>query len=178
LPVGLVQDIYLHPGEFVFSDGRTRIRTILGSCVAVTFWHPEKQFGAICHFMLPSRNKPALEPVDGRYGEEVIAHIGERLGRTMPPSTVQVKLFGGSAMLPELVRKDGSSIGLQNIEAAKTVLASLGFHILKADVGHCQHRSLIFDPQTGEVWVRRNVGKCEMHCLAKPEGRCPYAPTC
>ena len=48
-------EIFIRPGEFYFGDGNTRIRTILGSCVAVTLWHPERHIGGMCHYMLPRR---------------------------------------------------------------------------------------------------------------------------
>ncbi len=177
MPAGSAQEIYLHPGEFAFSGERTRSRTILGSCVAVTFWHPEWKLGAMCHYMLPDRIRPAGEPLDGRYGEEVILFIADHFRhRKLHPVEFQVKLFGGSNMLPELVPQDGNSIGLKNVEAGKATLARAGFRILKADVGHCQHRAVIFDPGTGAVWVRRNAGKCEMRCLSKPDEGCPYDP--
>jgi len=41
-----VIDIFLQPGELYFGDRHTRIRTVLGSCVSVVFWHPEKLLGA------------------------------------------------------------------------------------------------------------------------------------
>jgi len=37
----LALEIFLHQGEVYFGDRDTRIRTVLGSCVAITMWHPE-----------------------------------------------------------------------------------------------------------------------------------------
>ncbi len=34
-------DIFLQPGELYFGDSDTCIRTVLGSCVSLTFWHPK-----------------------------------------------------------------------------------------------------------------------------------------
>ncbi|MGI9213007.1 MAG: chemotaxis protein CheD, partial [Methylococcaceae bacterium] len=60
-------EIFLQPGEYYFSDRDTRIRTVLGSCVAITFWHPGILVGGMCHFMLPTRmrNRESTE-LDGR----------------------------------------------------------------------------------------------------------------
>ena len=55
-------DVFLLPGEFHFGDQDDRIITLLGSCVAITLWHPEKRIGGMCHYMLPSpmyREKPS-----------------------------------------------------------------------------------------------------------------------
>ncbi len=48
-------EVFLQPGELYFGDGRTRVRTLLGSCVAIAVWHPRLRIGGLCHYMLPSR---------------------------------------------------------------------------------------------------------------------------
>ena len=50
-----VIEIFLQPGDFYFGDKDTRIRTILGSCVSITLWHPTRLIGGMCHFLLPFR---------------------------------------------------------------------------------------------------------------------------
>ena len=53
-------EIFLEPGEFQFTtDPDVRLRTLLGSCVALTMWHPKCRYGAMCHFLLPSRGRSA-----------------------------------------------------------------------------------------------------------------------
>jgi chemotaxis protein CheD len=37
------------------------IRTVLGSCVSITLWHPVKRVGGMCHFLLPTRGVPVSE---------------------------------------------------------------------------------------------------------------------
>jgi chemotaxis protein CheD len=169
------RELFLNPGDFAFGDQNTRIRTILGSCVAVTFWHPEMKMGAMCHYMLPSRLPESDSPMNGRYGDEVIEFITERFQvQGFLPSLLQVKIFGGSNMSPGLANPDIQSIGVKNIEIAARILKEKGFQILNADVGHCQHRTIIFDIQNGQVWVRRGPSMCEMKCVFKPEEGCPH----
>lgn len=55
-------DIFLQPGEWYFGEGNTRVRTTLGSCVAIVLWHPVRRIGGMCHYMLPSRGRPSDEP--------------------------------------------------------------------------------------------------------------------
>ena len=50
--------VFLHPGECYFGGGPTRIATLLGSCVSITVWHPRLLVGGMCHYMLPSRQRP------------------------------------------------------------------------------------------------------------------------
>ena len=39
-------DIFLQPGEYFVGDADYQIRTMLGSCVSMTLWHPCKRVGA------------------------------------------------------------------------------------------------------------------------------------
>ena len=68
-----ILDVFLQPGDFHFGAGRTRISTLLGSCISITLWHPARLIGGMCHFMLPSRGLPAGVPLDGRYADEALA---------------------------------------------------------------------------------------------------------
>lgn len=49
-------DIFLQPGEYFVADAGYQIRTMLGSCVSITLWHPKARIGAMSHFLLPSRH--------------------------------------------------------------------------------------------------------------------------
>lgn len=41
-----VIDIFLQPGEHYVGDADCTIRTLLGSCVSITLWHPAKLIDA------------------------------------------------------------------------------------------------------------------------------------
>jgi len=61
-------EIVLHPGDWWFGGGDTRARTVLGSCIAITLWHPQLRVGGMCHYMLPQR----VAPGSGKIGR---AHV-------------------------------------------------------------------------------------------------------
>ncbi|OXS16719.1 chemotaxis protein CheD [Zobellella denitrificans] len=42
---GEVEEVLLQPGQFHFGGPATRVRTLLGSCVAMVLWHPRRQHG-------------------------------------------------------------------------------------------------------------------------------------
>lgn len=68
-----VVEIFLQPGESYFGDKNTRIRTLLGSCVSITLWHPHLLIGGMCHYLLPDRGgKSSTGELDGRYADEAI----------------------------------------------------------------------------------------------------------
>lgn len=98
-PDGVI-DIFLQPGDYYFGDESTRIRTILGSCVSITLWHPWKRIGGMCHFMLPQRAQRGDE-FHGKYADEALELLLKqvRLHKTHP-GDYQIKLFGGGDMFP------------------------------------------------------------------------------
>lgn len=147
---------YLNPGELYFGQGQVRVATLLGSCVAITLWHPKARHGGICHFVLDSRGG-ALDSLDGRYADEAVAMFLVELGlRGTRPAEYEVKVFGGANMFTN----DGTDIGnldvgARNIAAADRLLASHGFPNAKArHVGGTGHRRLLFELWNGDVWMR------------------------
>ncbi|MCK6396767.1 MAG: chemotaxis protein CheD, partial [Zoogloea sp.] len=89
-------DIFLQPGEVYFGDRGTRIRTVLGSCVSITFWHPRLLLGGMCHIMLPGRIGKAPDEPDGRYADEAVSLlVDEMRAAGTQPRDYQAKLFGG-----------------------------------------------------------------------------------
>ena len=49
----LERRIYLHPGGLWAEPCAATITTVLGSCVSVCLWDPERALGGINHFVLP-----------------------------------------------------------------------------------------------------------------------------
>lgn len=154
-------DIFLHPGDYYFADRDTRIRTVLGSCVAITFWHPQLLMGGMCHYMLPERGingKTADRPwPDGRYAGEAIALLLEEIAFVGAPyQEYQVKLFGGGSMFPVANQGREDQLGLQNVQAARHLAEHYGFSCVAEHVGDVGHLNVIFEVWSGEVWVKRN----------------------
>lgn len=66
------REIFLKSGDFYFGDESTRLRTLLGSCVSNTMWHPARLIGGLCHYLLPSRDGASATTLDGRYAKEAL----------------------------------------------------------------------------------------------------------
>ena len=151
-----IREVFLLPGGFHFGGGRTRISTLLGSCISITLWHPARLVGGMCHFMLPSRGQSAGAALDGRYADEALVLFDREVAKAgSRPGDYQVKVFGGGNML---TRPDDSSelmdIAARNVESAYALLARHGYR--PAALAHCGgkgHRKLIFDLWTGHVWL-------------------------
>lgn len=153
-------EVFLAPGEFRFETGSTRLRTILGSCVAITWWHPLRKIGGMCHFMLPSRLRKSTE-LDGKYADEAF-ELFVRKAKTYQtqPGDYQMKLFGGGEMFPERRRDSSySDIAGMNVIAARQLAANYHLDLVAHDMGSTGHRNIIFDLWSGHVWVRHKPMK-------------------
>ena len=100
-----IVEVFLMPGDFYFGDVDTRIRTILGSCVSITMWHPTRLIGGMCHYMLPSRTAKGSGVHDGRYAEDAMQlFLQEIKSAGTRPCEYSVMLFGAGNMFPSVKR--------------------------------------------------------------------------
>lgn len=145
------------PGHWHFSLTPVRMRTLLGSCVGVTLWHPQRRIGGMCHYLLPTRRSVGHGMPDGRYGDEAIALLVERLERAGTKTSEYVAhLYGGADTMPDQVGVK-LNVGERNIELGFTLLDQHGFQIENVDVGETVPRTVSLDVATGEVTMRRGA---------------------
>lgn len=151
-PSSRVTELSLLPGEWYFGDASVRLRTLLGSCVAITLWHPQRLVGGMCHFMLPSRQQPGRQ-LDGKYADEAVQLLLREVARHHTRAQdYQVKLFGGGNMFPGYSQQ--TNIAWSNIDAARRLLKWHQLRPSAEDLGRSGHRSVIFEISSGHVWVR------------------------
>jgi chemotaxis protein CheD len=153
-----VLEVFLQPGEVYFGEERTRISTLLGSCVAITLWHPARRIGGMCHYLLPERPGGRCGGrLDGRYGDEAVEMFLSELAATRTrPAEYQVKVFGGGNMLADARAGEAAeSIARRNVERARELIAENGFAAHAEDLGGSVHRFVMLDLWSGDAWVRR-----------------------
>jgi chemotaxis protein CheD len=162
--------VFLRAGDFYFGRGEVQLRTLLGTCVSVALWHPQKRIGGLCHYLLPTRGRAegAAQGSAGLYADEVFGlfDLAVKKYKTEPRDYV-VKLFGGGNMFPrqsdgrrcadqqcaDPQRKECALVGCHNVLAAHQLLASGGYHIVGEDVGGQGSRQIVFDLADGSLWV-------------------------
>jgi len=167
-------DVFLPSGQFHFGSGNVRVLTLLGTCVAISIWHPVRRIGGMCHFLLPARRPNTMVDVSmpGLFAEDVMGLFADALRATNTlPQEYIVKVAGGGNMFPDQLTppacRDGGctdmrrsacqSIGCKNIGVARTLLEGAGFVIASENVGGHGSRQVIFELWSGEVWVRRGA---------------------
>ena len=154
----VVPDLNLQPGELFLASSPAILRTILGSCVAVTFWDRELRIGAMCHGVLPRCPVDGEDAEEGpRYVDFSIRHLVRQFDRLgAQRSDLEIKVFGGADVLPVDRAAGGRpTVGALNCEAAVTVLAAEGLAIAAQDLGGGQGRRIHFHTGTGRVLLHR-----------------------
>ena len=152
--------VHLNPGEFYFGGGRTQVQTLLGSCVAITVWHPDLHIGGMCHYLLPSRGKNQ-QLSSGHFADEAMELFKEQLRKTgTTASQYEVKLFGGGNMFKALGQENNTlNVAKNNVLMGVELLRRNGFAIKAQDVGGDVYRTVYLDLWSGDAWVRRGISQ-------------------
>jgi chemotaxis protein CheD len=168
-PPGILPDLNLQPGQLYLAREPAILRTLLGSCVGVTFWCRKLGAGALCHGVLP--RYPGKWPVNSatpdanRYVDFSIHYLAREFKALgVKGCEIEVKVFGGADVLD--IGKSARSrptVGAQNCAAAMETLAAEGLTISACDVGGRRGRRVDFHTGTGEVLLRR-LGECKEPC--------------
>jgi len=155
-----IDSLFLNVGEFFFTSTHCQLHTILGSCIAITLWHPKYKIGGMCHFVLPGGRdfKRQLEDpsrINGRYSDSAMA-LFERDARRYNTklSDYQAKIFGGSNMLTKSFLAEDDLIGNKNTKAAINHLSERNIPLMVANVGETGYRRIVMDVASGDVWVK------------------------
>jgi chemotaxis protein CheD len=157
-------EVVLQIGDFYFGGGRTRVRTLLGSCVAIVLWHPRLRIGGMCHYLLPRRGTTdvALRASEGHYAEGALRLFRRELDRTRTlPQEYVAKMFGGGCMFHRTASgatdplADEHGVAVQNIQVGRDLLQQYGFTLTAEQLGGLGSRMVVFDIWSGDVWIRR-----------------------
>lgn len=144
--------------------------TGLGSCVGLVLHDPSARIGGLAHILLPGpapafagTGNPGLAR-GSKYADQAVATLVktiEEMGGQR--DKLAAKIVGGSNMFTSAVDMDDQSpvkagIGERNVESVKSRLKDMGIRIAGEDVGGTKGRSIVFDLETGEVWITNPRG--------------------
>ena len=147
--------INLQPGEVYFSQsekGENRtLKTILGSCVAITIWHSQSKTAGMCHYLLAqeAKNTKATHVIQKyRYGEDALDYLLKKMALMYPLDEYKLALFGGSNMYPSLT---SPSIGEANIVFAQNWAKKNKLLFNQQDILGNHGRSISLNLTTGNI---------------------------
>lgn len=141
----------IHPGDWYFGTEYKRLRTVLGSCVALTAWHPTLKLGGLCHYLLASAPDARITGRDCRYAVNALEQMKLAMLAFGRPSDFELGLFGGGDMFAFTTP---ISIGAANIQFAREWLIRERLRPRHIDVGGTISRSLTLVMSTGEIQLR------------------------
>lgn len=146
---------YLGVGQGGVFDEPCLVRTVLGSCVSVTFFAPSDGLAAIFHALLPRAedHREVTTPATCfKYVDTaIIAVFDEFRLRGVAKNRIETKVFGGAG----LMKGKGFEVGRRNVESAFATLDRLGMRVSASSVGGTMGRKLVFRTDTGEAFVKR-----------------------
>lgn len=133
----------------------------LGSCVAVALRDPEKRIGGLLHVMLPYSIQDVEESQYPKYADSGITALVNKLYQMGADKKKLVAKIAGAA---HIIRTPGvpeeQDISSRNLKAVREKLTELSIPILAQEVEDYIPRTVIFEPQTGEL-VIKTVGKAD-----------------
>ena len=144
----LPTQFFLKPGYVMANQDATVVRTVLGNCVAVTFFDQTHRFGGINQFVFPQTDRREdMTPQYGNVGIKALYRMLVEMGASRDNLVAQI--VGGAEC--RLINDDG--LGLQNVNLARVVLNQLRVPIVSEDVGGSMGRKVLYHSGTNEMAV-------------------------
>jgi chemotaxis protein CheD len=135
------------------NDANTQLASILGSCVSVVLWQPERKLAIMNHVLLSRAGRsrrPLPRAADARYAQDSWNLMLAALGREGVQASECVGFLAGGARFTD----QPGDIGQQNVDAMAQLLESAGVMLRRTDTGGRVSRAVRFDPATGAFTVR------------------------
>ena len=136
-------------GGLVVALEPDKLRTVLGSCVGIVVYDPERKVGGLAHSILPEATTESTEL--GKFADQAVDNlIMQLLSIGADKKRLVAKLFGCATMFGSQER---NGLGDRNAVAAQQRLEQNGIPILATALGGTKGRKMMFDPATGAARV-------------------------
>lgn len=144
---------FLLPGDLFVTAEPTHISTVLGSCVGIILYDPQKGVGGMNHFLMDgSPGSSEANPL--RYAEPAFETLlKQMIIAGARESHLIAKLFGGAQLSPRPTMAH-LRIGERNITAAHNLLQEHRITVKASALGGTVGRKVIMESHTGNVWVK------------------------
>ncbi len=141
-------EYFLMPGYIFLTRTPHLISTVLGSCVAVSFWDGRNQCGGMANYMYPSFSAP--KEATSRYGNAALEHMIRMFQQEgIRNKDMCAQIFGGASDNSAACMK----VARENISVARSVLNANRIRIISEDVGGTMGRKIVYNTLKNEAIV-------------------------
>ena len=152
--------VQINIGDCQASSHPVIFSTLLGSCVSVCLYDPITHVGGMNHILHPGLSRVANPDRASQQGPDAMARLIEIMiangGRR---ERLVAKVFGGGSCVETF--DDHFDIGARNQAYVFKYLADNRINVLSQDVGGEFSRRVMFDTNTGDVFVKRRKLKSD-----------------
>ncbi len=133
-----------------------KITTIgLGSCVGIVLFDTGNKQCGMLHAMLPDSTRIRNNMNRSKFVDTGLDDMLEQMLREGAVKRRMIaKLAGGAQMFEFSENSDITSIGYQNVRAAKDKLDALGIELVSEDTGENYGRTICFDPTLNKLEIK------------------------
>lgn len=150
--------IYVKIADYKIAKSPARLKTVLGSCVAVCFYDKFLKIGSLCHIMLPKKVRISSNKL--KFANTAIPIIIKELKKyKIKITNIEAKIFGGAQIYFSSGKSKFQEIGKENVKMVKKILYNYGIRIVGEDVLGKEGRTILFDLETGNVYCKRFSGE-------------------
>ena len=127
----------------------------LGSCIGICLLDPTSKIAGMSHIMLPYSQEDKKMTKQTKYADTAIIAVlaaMEKMGADC--RHLVAKIAGGAQMFQFAGESDIFRIGERNALAVESNLEKNKIKLLNKDIGGNVGRTIIFDPATGDLYIR------------------------
>lgn len=155
-------EILIPMAGLVIGKNDTVLRTFVGSCVAICIYDETQKIGGMAHVMLPKNNtgnSTKGTKQEGKFADEAIDILIEKLMQLSPNSKLQAKIAGGAKIFAHESDSGTLNIGNKNIIGTRLILQEKKIPIVSQSVGSQNGRWVTFYCNTQRVTVKEKEGE-------------------
>jgi chemotaxis protein CheD len=142
-------ETFVGMGQIAVGALPQKMKAVVGSCIALTLFHPRLQMGVMAHIVLP--DAAGREAMPGKFADTAVPYMLEAVRPWgVPPQTLLAKFAGGASMFAS---SGPLQIGSANAEAVVLALRKAGIRITAQDTGGKLGRRIVFDCQSGSMMI-------------------------
>lgn len=158
------KEYFLNPGELIFSRNEIVIKTVLGSCVAVTLHDKENKFGGMVHYLLPEAPQNSESTKYGNVAVQTLIRKFLASGSTV--QNLEASIIGGAFIIFD--EKEIFFIGDRNADIASQILKKTGIKIKSINTGGEHGKKVIFNTGRNQSIIQ-SLDKLNIDDLYNPE---------